>query len=122
MTYARLALACGEPCLRRLLRSVTARELTFWQAYEEVEGPIGYGPIVKLAAWLGWTQCDGSKVSAGNVLEIIEAFLADPHDDDDREHEDDEILSDEDLKQRRAEQLAQKVMRMFGHPELAEDD
>lgn len=33
----------GQPSLRKLLRSVTARELTFWQAYEAVEGPIGGG-------------------------------------------------------------------------------
>lgn len=94
-----------------MLRSVTAKDLSFWRAYEEVEGPIGYGPLIKVAAWLGWTQCDGSKVGPADVLGWIEGFL-DPAD----EMSDDDV--DDETPETRRERTEWKLMRMFGHPEL----
>lgn len=116
--------------MSRLLRSVSARELTFWQAFEEVEGPIGYGPLLKMAAWLGWTQCDGEKTSAGQVLELIEDFLADPHldyrdvgtlyehGDEDLIDDSDDGALDEDAEEERLKRLSMKIMHLFNHPEL----
>jgi len=81
-----------------------------------VEGPIGYGPLVKLAAWLGWTQVDGSKVSQGDVLEVIEGFLADPLAEEDEVSETED--GDREAIQKRREEVEASLMRMFGHPEL----
>lgn len=113
-TYARLALACGEPHIGRFLRSVTAQELAFWQAFEESEGPIGYGPLMRIAAWLGWTQYDSKKVPGPDrLIEWIESFVANPIGED----EDDEgPLTAEEIEDRRAA-IGAKLMRMFKHPE-----
>jgi len=59
-----------------MLRSLTGKELTFWEAYEEVEGPIGYGPMLRSIAWLGWLQCD--KIEPDEVLSGLEAFVLNP--------------------------------------------
>jgi hypothetical protein len=102
-----------------LQRSVTSREFSFWRAFEEVEGPIGYGPLVKLAAWLGWTQCDGRKIEPAGVLELMEGFLADPLEaggDDDGD--DGEPLTDEESIEQRRRMLETKLMQIFKHPEL----
>lgn len=113
MTYARLALACGEPSLARLLRSVTARDLAFWRAFEAVDGPIGCGPLVRVAAWLGWTQCDVRQVSPADVLETIQGFLAaDPAGEEAAEPAAAEPAAD----------LEQKVIRIFQHPEFHRGD
>lgn len=103
-----------------MLRSVTARELTFWQAYEEIEGPIGYGPLVKLAAWLGSTQYDSKKVSSTDVLEMVEKFLADPHDenDDEASDESDDPQTEEEAQAARRAEVEAKLMAIFNHPEL----
>ena len=118
--YARLALACGEPSIRRLLRSVDARELAFWDAYEQVEGPIGVGPLVRLAAWLGWTQYDAKKVPGPeHLLEWLQAFTVRPPE---VEEEEDEALTEEEAESRRVELLGRKLMAMFGSPDLRKAD
>lgn len=115
-TYARLALACGEPRMGKFLRSVTAQDLAFWQAFEEADGPIGYGPLVRLAAWLGWTQFDSKKLGGPeNLIAWLEAFVANPAADDEADGED-EPLTAEEIEQRR-DAITGKLMRMFGHPE-----
>lgn len=119
--YARLALACGEPSVRRLLRSVDATDLAFWNAYEQVEGPIGVGPLVRLAAWLGWTQCDPKKVPGPEyLLDWLQAFAVRPPDVEEEEEE--EALSDEEIEELRVERLGRKLMAMFGSPDLRERD
>jgi hypothetical protein len=95
---------------------VSARELTFWRAFEQVEGPIGYGPLVKLAAWLGWTQCDGKKVSPADVLQVVEGFLVDPLDDETA----DETADDEEVQAARRAAVEAKLMAIFKHPKLEE--
>lgn len=118
--YARLALACGEPSVRRLLRSVDATDLAFWDAYEQVEGPIGIGPLVRLAAWLGWTQYDAKKVPGPeHLLDWLQAFVVQPPE---VEEEEDEPLTDEEIEERRVERLGRKLMVMFGSPDLRERD
>jgi len=118
--YARLALACGEPSIRRLLRSVDATDLAFWNAYEQVEGPIGVGPLVRLAAWLGWTQCDPKKVPGPEyLLDWLQAFAVRPPD---VEEEEDEPLTEEEIEELRVERLGRKLMAMFGSPDLRERD
>lgn len=117
--YARLALACGEPSLTRLLRSVDAADLTFWQAFEQVEGPIGYGPLIRLATWLGWTQFDTSKIPAPEgLIEWVTAFVADPTLGQENEEE---LLSDEELKEKQAAVVGKKLMAIFGYPEANGD-
>lgn len=118
--YARLALACGEPSVRRLLRSVDAADLAFWDAYEQVEGPIGVGPLVRLAAWLGWTQYDAKKVPGPeHLLDWLQAFVVRPPEVED---DDEEPLTEEEIEERRVEKLGRKLMAMFGSPDLRERD
>lgn len=113
--YARLALACGEPSVRKLLRSVDARELAFWGAYEQVEGPIGVGPLVRLAAWLGWTQFDAKKVPGPeHLLEWLQSFVVRPPE----VEKEDEALTEEEAEERRVALLGRKLMAMFGSPDL----
>lgn len=102
-----------------MLRSVTARDLAFWCAYEEVEGPIGYGPLGRIAAWMGWTQCDASKVIIDDVMADLEAWM-DPAAGDELDVVDDEDAPEtaaEDQEARR-KAVEWKLMQMLGHPEL----
>ena len=98
----------------RFLRSVSARDLAFWRAFERSEGPIGYGPLLRIAAWLGWTQFDTRKVAGPELLiDWLAAFVEGAGDEDDA---DDEPLTAGEIDERR-EQLTAKVMRMFRHPQ-----
>ena len=94
---------------------MTAQDLAFWRAFEEAEGPIGYGPLVRIAAWLGWTQFDTKKIGGPeNLIAWLEAFVANPITDDEGEEE---PLTVEEIEERR-DVLAGKLMRMFGHPDV----
>lgn len=98
----------------KFLRSVTSQDLAFWRAFEEADGPIGYGPLVRLAAWLGWTQFDSKKLGGPeNLIAWLEAFVANPTPDDEGEEE---LLTVEEVEERR-DAVTAKLMRMFGHPD-----
>jgi hypothetical protein len=104
----------------RFLRSVSALDLAFWRAFEEAEGPIGYGPFVRIAAWLGWTQFDPKKVPGPEyLLDWLQAFAVRPPD---VEEEEDEPLTEEEIEELRVERLGRKLMAMFGSPDLRERD
>jgi hypothetical protein len=101
--------------MRRLLRSVTAQDLAFWRAFEEVEGPIGYGPLVRIAAWLGGTQFDLQKTSLADLFGWLTEFMQNPLGEE--EAEEDEV--DEEAIEAAREALARKVMGILKHPEAA---
>jgi hypothetical protein len=49
----RLALACGHPDWRRMLREeLTSEDVTWWQAFERVQGPIGEARFDDLIRYL----------------------------------------------------------------------
>lgn len=74
---------------------------------------------MKLAAWLGWTQCDTKKISPAGVLEILDGFLKHPADEEEGD-EDEEPLTDEEAQEQRRAAVEAKLMAIFKHPEKQE--
>jgi hypothetical protein len=73
--------------------------------------------LVRLAAWLGWTQYDAKKVPGPeHLLEWLQAFTVRPPEVE--EEDEDEPLTDEEIEEQRVERLGHKLMAMFGSPDL----
>lgn len=89
-----------------MLRQITAEDVTFWQAFEEVEGPIGYGQLVRALAWLGWLQCDGEKITPEQAYEWLRAFVCDP------DGRDEDVETEHTQEQSQAE-IHARFMQMF---------
>jgi len=85
-----------------------ADEVTFWQAFEQVEGPIGHGPLMRAIAWLGWLQFDSEKVTPWQIQEWLHAFVSSPEPSDD-----DECVDCEETQEQTQAAIHARFMQMF---------